>query len=311
IKEVKKDVDDILTIEKQVFEKIDIDEKGNIEVKLKTVTEKLTELEATRQEESEFEEERKSELLKEIQLLRILAGLGLTIGEFVHEIGHYEPAFKYDAELLTNLVKDKKGKEAGERLQNNLNAFTVYTSFFKDAISENVNRELQPIELREPVAKFLEIITPDMERNNFELEDPNYIGYNLLTCPMHFSEWASILFNFYSNSKKAIKRTSNRGKIHIEAGKIKDKVYLEFSDNGVGIPQDKEEEIFEAFYTTSSPTGSSANEIEELTGTGLGLKIVKDIVEGYGGEVLVTTPKKGYSTTIRIELPKTDILDYE
>lgn len=176
---------------------------------------------------------------------------------------------------------------------------------------ENVNRELKPIELREPVAKFLEIITPDMERNNFELETPNYIGYNLLTCPMHFSEWASILFNFYSNSKKAIKRTSNRGKIHIEAGKIKDKVYLEFSDNGVGIPQDKEEEIFEAFYTTSSPTGSSANEIEELTGTGLGLKIVKDIIEGYGGEVLVTTPKKGYTTTIRIELPKTDILDYE
>ena len=311
IKEVQKEVGEILTKEKQVFEKIDVDERGNIEVKLKTVTEKLTELEATREEESKFEEEKKKELLKEIQLLRILAGLGLTIGEFVHEIGHYEPAFKYDAELLTQLIKDKQGKEVGERLKNNLNAFTVYTSFFKDAISENVNRELQPIELREPVSKFLEIILPDMERNNFELEPSNFIGYNLLTCPMHFSEWASILFNFYSNSKKAIKKTSSKGKIHIEAGKLKDKVYLEFSDNGIGVPSDKEDEIFEAFYTTSSPTSNSATEIEELTGTGLGLKIVKDIIEGYGGEVFITTPKKNYVTTIRIELPKTDISDYE
>jgi signal transduction histidine kinase len=48
-----------------------------------------------------------------------------------------------------------------------------------------------------------------------------------------------------------------------------------------------------------------------LTGTGLGLKIVKDIIEGYGGEVFVTKPKQNFTTTIRIELPKTDINDYE
>ena len=82
---------------------------------------------------------------------------------------------------------------------------------------------------------------------------------------------------------------------------------MEFSDNGDGIPTDKHEQVFDVFYTTSSPSGNNAAETEETTGTGLGLKIVKDIVSGYGGEIFVTTPEKGFTTTIRIELPKTEI----
>lgn len=307
----KKTTTDIIKEVKKEFDEISKDEKGNISVKLKTINEKLIELEGVQEEETLDREIKTRELLKEIQLLRILAGLGLTIGEFVHEVSHYEPAFKYDAEFLTDLIKDIEGKKAGVRLQKNLEAFTVYTSFFKDAISKNVNRELEPIELREPISNFMEIITPDLIRSNINFNNPEFIGYNLFTCPMHASEWASILFNFYTNSKKAIAKKSVDGKINIEAGKIKDKVYLEFSDNGIGIAPEKEDEIFEAFYTTSNPSGSSSTELEELTGTGLGLKIVKDIIEGYGGEVFVKKPKQNFTTTIRIELPKTDINDYE
>lgn len=307
----KKTTKDIIKEVKKEFDEINKDDKGNINVKLKTINEKLVELVEVEEKETLEREAKAKELLKEIQLLRILASLGLTIGEFVHEVNHYEPAFKYDAEFLTNLIKDIEGKKAGIRLQKNLEAFTVYTSFFKDAISKNVNRELEPIELREPVSNFIEIITPDLIRSNIDFEKPEFIGYNLFTCPMHSSEWASILFNFYTNAKKAIAKKATTGKITIEAGKIKDKVYLEFSDNGIGIAPDKEDEIFEAFYTTSNPSGSNSSELEELSGTGLGLKIVKDIIEGYGGEVFVTKPKENYKTTIRIELPKTNIEDYE
>jgi signal transduction histidine kinase len=307
----KKTTKEIIKEVKKEFDEINTDDKGNITVKLKTINKKLIELEEVEEEETFEREAKAKELLKEIQLLRILASLGLTIGEFVHEVSHYEPAFKYDAEFLTDLIKESEGKKVGIRLQKNLDAFTVYTSFFKDAISKNVNRELEPIELREPISNFIEIITPDLIRSNINLETPEFKGYNLLTCPMHSSEWASILFNFYTNSKKAIAKKSLIGKINIEAGKIKDKVYLEFSDNGIGIAPEKEDEIFEAFYTTSNPSGSTSTELEELSGTGLGLKIVKDIIEGYGGEVFVTKPKENFKTTIRIELPKTDIEDYE
>ena len=311
LKEVQKEVNEIITEERSVFDEVNKDSEGNFSVKLKTVTEKLQELEVAREEETVEQEHKRQELLKEIQLLRILAGLGLTIGEFVHEINHYEPALKYDAEYLTSLTTDSEGINAGNRLQNNLNAFTVYTSFFRDAISRNVNRELAPVDLRESVSSFIDVITPDLERSKIKMDDTVYVGYNLLTCPMHLSEWASILFNLYTNAKKAIYKISNSGKINIAVGKFNNKIYLEFSDNGIGIPSNKEEEIFEAFYTTSNPTGSNSSQLAELTGTGLGLKIVKDIIEGYGGEIFVTKPKNDFSTTIRIELPKTDINDYE
>ena len=124
---------------------------------------------------------------------------------------------------------------------------------------------------------------------------------------MHPSEWASILFNFFTNSKKAIRRAGVAGRVFIRCGREEGKVYLEFSDNGDGIPKEKEEVIFNAFYTTSSAAGRSASEIDSLTGTGLGLKIVSDIIESYNGNVYVTTPHDGYTTTLRVEVPETKI----
>lgn len=93
------------------------------------------------------------------------------------------------------------------------------------------------------------------------------------------------------------------GKIFIECGKIYNTVYLEFSDNGDGIQLENREKIFNAFYTTSMPVGKIVKTHEEMTGTGLGLKIVRDIITSYGGKIFVKEATKGYSTTIRIELP--------
>lgn len=93
---------------------------------------------------------------------------------------------------------------------------------------------------------------------------------------MHPSEWSSILFNLYTNAKKAIKRSKNKGEIDIECGKIENRVFLRFSDTGDGINDDIKDRIFEEFFTTSSPnTLDSLNSSNEVTGTGLGLKIVK------------------------------------
>ena len=121
---------------------------------------------------------------------------------------------------------------------------------------------------------------------------------------MHPSEWSSILFNLFTNSKKASKRSNNFGQINIECGKIENKIYLKFSDTGDGIKEDIKEKIFQEFFTTSSP--NTMDELEahnEFTGTGLGLKIVKDILTSYRGRIFVDEPKDGFSTSIYIEIP--------
>lgn len=249
--------------------------------------------------------------LEEVAMLRVLAGLGLTIGEFTHEIKQYLPAFDVDSEfLIKNLPRDTEVYARASRLKESFLSFNIYASYFDKTISQNAQRELVPIELRDAVNSFLKVIKPDIERNSFTVET-TFEGYDLFTTKMHPSEWASILFNLYSNAKKAIKRGRKLRNMLISAGAFEDKVYLHFNDTGDGIPKENEERIFNAFFTTSSQRGHSATADQELTGTGLGLKIIKDIIESYAGEISLVVPADGFSTCFRIEVPKAQKEDIE
>lgn len=252
----------------------------------------------------EIEQKNYQLLVNENSMLRILAGLGLVIGEFVHEIKRFVPSFENEIYLLQqHLNNDSIALGNIKYLRESLSSFKTYTSFFDTAVTRNTIRELECIELRDVVRNFEELIEADTVKSNIHIAS-DFIGYDLFTIPMHPSEWASILFNLYSNSKKAIRRERpTLGAIDITCGKLENKVYLEFSDNGDGIAMDKEDYVFDAFFTTSSAIDSE-DEINSLTGTGLGLKIVKDIIEDYDGEIFISTPKNNFSTTIRIELPK-------
>ena len=257
-----------------------------------------------REKEKQYFEEDKRRLIDENNMLRILAGLGLVIGEFVHEVKRFLPAFDVDISFIKEAVKEyTEALKRADRLETNLKSFTAYTAYFDKAISQNILRELKPIDLRDVINDFEEVIENDIKRTQIQFHKPIFMGFDLYTTPMHPSEWASILFNLYTNSKKAIKRSQSQGEISIKCGEDGNKVYLEFSDNGDGIPKENEELIFNAFFTTSSAASHSASESETLTGTGLGLKIVKDIVESYGGSIYVCNPEPPFSTTFRIEIP--------
>ncbi len=258
------------------------------------------------------EKQEKQDLIDELNMLRILAGLGLVIGEFVHEIKRFLPGFNTDIAFLMNAVKDYPeviGRVV--RLETNIKSFTAYTSYFDSSISRNVFRELEPIDLRNVVNEFRDVIQNDLKRSGLTLHKPLYEGFDLITVPMHPSEWASILFNLYTNSKKAIKRTGEiGGQILIRCGRENDILFLEFSDTGDGIPTKNEEAIFSAFFTTSSASSKNSLDSEALTGTGLGLKIIRDIIESYDGSIFVTTPTNFYKTTIRVEIPEISKNEY-
>ncbi|MBP0905019.1 ATP-binding protein [Mariniflexile gromovii] len=271
----------------------------------KGANEKANQIISNLKQAREEEKIKNQELIDEINMLRILAGLGLVIGEFVHEVQRFLPGFDADISFLKNAVKDYKDVyERTELLETNVKSFSAYTSYFDKTISRNVHRELEPIELRDVVRNFESVITNDLKRASIKMLPTKYEGYDLFTVPMHPSEWASILFNLYTNSKKAIKRSKSDGEIFIKCGKEDNIVYLEFSDNGDGIPKENEENIFNAFYTTSTVSNHTADDATALTGTGLGLKIIRDIIEFYNGEIYVSTPTDGFNTTIRIEIPK-------
>ncbi len=74
-------------------------------------------------------------------------------------------------------------------------------------------------------------------------------------------------------------------------------VEFAIADTGVGIPQDELERIFDAFYQVD---GSSTR---EHGGAGLGLSIVKRLVEAHGGEIRVES-LVGEGTTFFVIIPE-------
>lgn len=305
-------VDSAIAVIKEVFEATEEEAQNNSEKsqdsssrKYSDKKERFEEAFKNLLEGREDEKKEKQQLIDELNMLRVLAGLGLVIGEFVHEVKRFLPGFNTDINYLKIAVKDlSDALNRADRLETNIKSFTAYTSYFDKAISRNVLRELQPIELRDAVNDFKDVVKNELERTGIILHKPVFNGFDLFTTPMHPSEWSSILFNFYTNSKKAIKRKGVKGELAIAAGRENGLVYLEFSDNGDGIPKKDEENVFNAFFTTSSAASHTASDADTLTGTGLGLKIVRDIIESYGGSIFVNPAPENFSTTIRVELPE-------
>lgn len=254
----------------------------------------------------ELQNKEKNKYLKEKSMLRVLSSVGITIGQFIHEVRDYLINMESDVRyLIEKLESDSVLLERVLILDRNIASFKSYTSYFDGVISQNVVRELRPIDLQKSVENFWKSIENDSTKSGIIFHEPERNGAYVFTLPMHPSEWSSILFNFYTNAKKAIRRINRPGEISIECGFRENNIYLEFSDTGDGISEENEEKIFDEFFTTTSPNSlEEINSSNEITGTGLGLKIVKDIVSSYRGSIEVVSPKEGYNTCLRIEIPK-------
>lgn len=102
-----------------------------------------------------------------------------------------------------------------------------------------------------------------------------------------------VMMNIVSN---AIKYTPDGGRIAITAGSGRGGVWMEVSDNGIGIPAEDRSRIFERFYRVDKARS------RESGGTGLGLSIAKEIIDRHEG-VICLVDRAGPGLTIRIELP--------
>ncbi|HCF3907969.1 sensor histidine kinase [Pseudomonas aeruginosa] len=240
-------------------------------------------------------------LLEENGMLRVLATLGLTIGEFTHETRHVLLAISSG---VLEVAEQEPGNKTFKNLKENIDSLQAYLRYFDRAVTQNTQRTLEVHEIRDVVSDFREVIGPTLKRQKAIL-DVQFNGYDLFVKPSHRSEWTSILLNLFTNSLKAINRAKVPGRILIRGGESEENsIYIEFIDNGDGIPDDHKERVFDAFFTTSTPADALADEEVQITGSGLGLKIIRDIIVSAGGEIFVSSPPDNYSTCIRIEFPR-------
>lgn len=103
-----------------------------------------------------------------------------------------------------------------------------------------------------------------------------------------------VLFNLLGN---AIRHTPQDGRITIKAGKNDAGIHISVQDSGSGLSQEEVASVFDRFYR------ADRSRSRESGGAGLGLSIVKAIVEAHGGGVHAESKGKGFGSTFSFLIP--------
>ena len=151
-----------------------------------------------------------------------------------------------------------------------------------------VSLDYQELDVKAVVKESMDLFEPLAKEKHLSLIYHNQIKEPLI---LDYSTIKMILSNFISNAIKY----SNEGIITIKTKKADDTFILSVQDEGIGIPKNKLNYIYDRFYQVDKSRSSKIS-------TGLGLSIVKKIVELYQGTIDVES-SAGIGSTFTVKLP--------
>jgi PAS domain S-box-containing protein len=146
------------------------------------------------------------------------------------------------------------------------------------------------VDLRALAAECLESVRPRAMQAGVEVVLEGDAVAGLQGDPSRLTQ---LLDNLVSN---AIKFSSEGGQVAVRTISENGNVVLEVADHGIGIPAEQQQHLFQRFFR-----GSNAAE-RAIQGTGIGLSIVKAIVDAHGGSIAVES-REGQGTTFRVAFP--------
>ena len=145
--------------------------------------------------------------------------------------------------------------------------------------------------INETINHAVDALRPEAQRNNIELTlNTRDLAIN------HDSERIKqVITNLVKNSLTAV--SPNSGKVQVSMEESPTEVKITVTDNGIGIPVEKQRDLFKKFYQVD------ATLTRELGGSGLGLAICKGIIDNHGGQITVqSSPNQG--AVFSFTLPK-------
>lgn len=112
--------------------------------------------------------------------------------------------------------------------------------------------------------------------------------------PMISADFVLLVHVLNNVLDNALKYSPGDSPLEVKARQEGQEVWISVLDQGIGIPADNLEKVFDKFYRVQRP--------EQVTGTGLGLAICKGIVEAHGGRIWAER-RDDKGTRITIALP--------
>jgi signal transduction histidine kinase len=245
-------------------------------------------------------EEEEQSHIGEISMLRILASAGTTITLMNHQLRALNGAVLRSEHDLMRLRSDVP-KKLGARFHEIVSQISEWRETM-ELLTSQLGFLLAPDARQRRRHHVLYEVVEDVRKpmifymKKFGVKFYNRVPRTLRTPPIYRSELYSVLINLLSNALKAVHGQPER-EVIVEAEKRGRKMYARMSDTGVGLPAERREISFKPFVTTSAPNPVLG------VGTGLGLKVVRDILDLYDGAAQFVDPKTPYKTTVEIMIP--------
>jgi len=257
-----------------------------------------------------IKEKEQEELLTEMKMLRTLASSGLLIITFAHELRQLGGTLARRVDLLKislDDVVDKKKLAAVEsfkdpykrlqRIKEDDSKLKSWIDLSIDALQKD-KRDRVKVNIVKYLSQYVDYLknVVGFKKASINLtSESEEIGIKVFPIDLD-----SIFNNLIANSITAFLRKDAPEDriININLTSKNNEVIIDYKDSGPGLDKSipYPEKIFELFYTTK------VNEVGEKVGTGLGMWIIKAIVDEYNGSIEITNYKGGFG--IRIKIPQ-------
>jgi PAS domain S-box-containing protein len=159
-------------------------------------------------------------------------------------------------------------------------------------ISGKVQLEVQPLYLHEVINNSIDAVSQSAVAKNIRIQPMLDTGIGLVRGDPNRLQ--QVLWNLLSN---AIKFTPKDGRVQVVLERVNSHVEICIEDTGIGIRPDFLPYVFDRFRQADSGT------TRRHGGLGLGLSIVKNLVELHGGTVRVKSPGENQGSTFIVSLP--------
>lgn len=190
----------------------------------------------------------------------------------------------------TQMLKSQSGNEEAVEIANNVisqaDRLIKMVQEILDYSKGDITLEMRKVNVQELIMTMFRFLSLDFKERNIVIDmDIAYEG----EWDMDVDKMSRVFFNIASNAADAMKQG---GQFTIRATEDEKKLKMEFSDTGVGMRKEVLSRLFEPFFTYGKKYG-----------TGLGMAIVKKIIEDHGGTISVES-EEGRGAHFTILLPR-------
>lgn len=225
-----------------------------------------------------------------------LSAIGTLAAGVAHEFKNYLGGIIGNASFTLDEIDKPDGLDIARDTLNRIitmgekaNDVAMSLLTFSKAKSEDRKAE----DLRKVITQSIKLVEKEFNSSSIEIithfEDAPQLEISL-------SKIQQLLLNLFINAKHAIK---SNGIVTISLRNKIDYVEIKVTDTGSGIDQEYIDKIFDPFFSTKGVWGR-----DEVTGTGMGLSICKNIALEHNGDLTVESVK-GIGTTFVLRLPVT------